>query len=1254
MKKFTLVILLLVSSILRAQPTLKSENIPPACASDYLLKGKMAKDPYYRNSMRQMNEQLYRQVLNSVTNRQATSVYTIPVVVHIIHNNGPENISDAQVNTAIQYLNEAFSNTGFFQNLNGVNTNIQFCLASRDENGNYTTGINRVVSSLTNMISENDDDTLKNLIRWNPSFYLNIWVVNSITSLSGGAGVAGYAYLPASHANPEDGIVNEASYFGNNPDATKVLIHEAGHYLGLYHTFEGACPNGNCLTDGDRVCDTPPDQSTAAVGCPLTANTCNTDDDDLSVNNPFRPVSMGGSGDQNDQIENYMDYGLKSCQVQFTQGQSDRMQAALTGIRSSLLQSVSCQPACQNPLTVNFNMSAANVTIGGSINFFNATAGATTYAWYVNNQLFATTANSSYTFNTPGYQVVTLTVSNGDPACEKSFSRIIEVRCDAQAFFTVSPPTGPYLIGSTLNFLNASTNAISTQWVLDGINQGATLNFTQTFNTPGSHYLYAVSSSGQCSDTSEVFYFKIGDCGDAGMLENWYLPNFSLHFSGTSLPVTGYSAVPGQSVADECTSSLSDRDGNLLLYTDGLTVWNRNHQPMPNGGGLAGCYSSTQGCLLAPKPGSSTIIYLFTADCGENQYNGGLKYSVIDLTLNGGLGDVIPGQKNIAVRSKINEHVGGTYHNNGTDIWISAASFDGDTIYSYLLTASGLASTPVISPFANGGNGGGIGEIKFSNDGLKVAYCINSTALSNRVRVADFNKATGLASNAFEITYSSVINETPYGLEFSPDNSKLYVGLLRQGKLFQYNMAAGTPASIIASQLRLDPFTSTTSTQFANMTLGPDGRIWISRNQYLIDYIDQPDLAGTACGYTTDFLNMSNPVWFGWAMPNFVKGIALLSTPRISGPKKICTNTTNTFEVAYALPGDSTIWSHHGPGSISNITDSTIALSAATAGSIDTLAIKYFGYCGAVIDTFLIETISPASIDFGPDTILCGFASLSIGNNWDSFQWQDGTSNWTTYGVNSPGTYWVTATDSNRCTTGDTITFTQGFSIPLVDIGKDTTICSGNIFVIKPNTSFPHYLWQDGTQLPTYTAFGPGTYWLQVSGGCQVYADTIHITMADLNIPLSLGNDTVICGGGYPYVLQGVSGYQHLWQDGSSGINLTINGPGQYWVEVRDTNGCMARDSIFINGCVGLEESTENLVLLQPNPAGNELIIRFTQEIQNITLSIFDLPGREIQRIDTGQSPTISIDTHRLKDGVYLLRGNNHNFSFTKRFIVRH
>ncbi|MBL0138212.1 MAG: hypothetical protein IPP86_06730 [Bacteroidetes bacterium] len=115
-------------------------------------------------------------------------------------------------------------------------------------------------------------------------------------------------------------------------------MHEAGHYFGLYHTFEGACTNNDCLADGDHVCDTPPDNSTATVPCNSTTNTCTTDADDVSLNNPFRPVAQGGLGDQPDMIINHMDYGLIGCHTQFTSGQKDRMIASL--------QQRAREPAC--------------------------------------------------------------------------------------------------------------------------------------------------------------------------------------------------------------------------------------------------------------------------------------------------------------------------------------------------------------------------------------------------------------------------------------------------------------------------------------------------------------------------------------------------------------------------------------------------------------------------------------------------------------------------------------------------------------------------------------------------------------------------------------------------------------------------------------------------------------------------------------------------------------------------------------------
>eukprot|EP01038_Epipyxis_sp_PR26KG_P003163 gene3163-4483_t len=168
------------------------------------------------------------------------------------------------------------------------------------------------------MTSETQDLELKELIRWDPTRYLNIWLVNEITSLNMGSSMAGYAYYPAAHGTPIDGIVNEAALFGATQNSSKVHIHEVGHYLGLYHTFEGGCTNADCQTDGDHVCDTPPDNSTAAVPCSPAPNTCTSDDDDLSANNPFRPVANGGLADQPDILANYMDYGYQYCQDRLT------------------------------------------------------------------------------------------------------------------------------------------------------------------------------------------------------------------------------------------------------------------------------------------------------------------------------------------------------------------------------------------------------------------------------------------------------------------------------------------------------------------------------------------------------------------------------------------------------------------------------------------------------------------------------------------------------------------------------------------------------------------------------------------------------------------------------------------------------------------------------------------------------------------------------------------------------------------------
>ncbi len=298
-----------------------------------------------------------------------SNVLTIPVVIHVMHLSGTavgtnENISDAQIQAGIQHLNDAFRNIGsyaggpYFTNagIPSVDVEIQFCLASRDPNGNSTTGINRVSTSMSNLFSDDivsgsttQDDALKALSFWNSNNYMNVWLVNEICSSapSTGCGTAGYAYLAGAHGQTYDGIVNEARFWGSNANNSKVHIHEVGHYLNLSHTFNDpdgsgvltSCDNSNCLTQGDFVSDTPPDAGTTAYSCSTsqTANTCSTDANDTSPNNPF-------TTNVQDIYEDYMDYGFQSCQNTFTPAQKIRMRAALLGIRSSLLSSEGCIP----------------------------------------------------------------------------------------------------------------------------------------------------------------------------------------------------------------------------------------------------------------------------------------------------------------------------------------------------------------------------------------------------------------------------------------------------------------------------------------------------------------------------------------------------------------------------------------------------------------------------------------------------------------------------------------------------------------------------------------------------------------------------------------------------------------------------------------------------------------------------------------------------------------------------------------------
>jgi len=386
-------ILFLSISILAQKPCLQAERHIQMMESN---------PEYLQNHLELEDLILDAQIDHSQFKMMDDPLLTIPVVFHVIHQGGSGNIPNQSIYDAINLLNSAYRNLAPYGPNSGTDINIEFCLANVDPNGIPSTGINRVMSPLADHNSDTEEILLKDLSRWNPYLYMNIWTVPSINNDS----IAGYSYLSSAHGFNVDGIVLDAEYISNNNDNIVVLAHEVGHYLNLYHTFEQGCTNSDCLVEGDRVCDTPPDNSVFEAPTCTSVNSCSTDADASNPENPF-------INDVNDQTQNFLDYSFFNCMYRFTDGQRTRMRTALLNTRSSLLQSPAC--GISSPLIANFQING-NVCQSSSVSVQNTSTGSpTSFYWSFpgGTPANSTLENPSVSYPFEGNYDITLTVSDG-------------------------------------------------------------------------------------------------------------------------------------------------------------------------------------------------------------------------------------------------------------------------------------------------------------------------------------------------------------------------------------------------------------------------------------------------------------------------------------------------------------------------------------------------------------------------------------------------------------------------------------------------------------------------------------------------------------------------------------------------------------------------------------------------------------------------------------------------------------------------
>ena len=503
----------------------------PRCGAD-MFQQILRKDPLYASNENVMNEKIRAWVLqasgqktisisvNNVGNNNvvvaptSVPVVTVPVVFHIVNQNAAA-ITDQMIIDAVAELNKAFAHLGVYgTDPKGVDTRIQFCLATRTPDGGKTNGIDRINSYYQNIDVDLEAGKLGVLSNWNPSKYANIWLVNSIQGEiqpsvfeCGKWERMGYG----GYASAGGGLVVSSL-------STPLVAHEMGHYLSLLHTFQGTnCVNNDCTTDGDLVCDTPPDRSIKSSPCSSPENSCNTD----TISGPF-------TVDEPDNISNFMDYG-SPCPSVFTQGQANRMMAFLNVFNGgSLLTSDGCSAPCADNVAASFNFDANPHPVAGStVNFVNTSVGALTYEWYVNGTLVSTANNYSNTFTATGTYKVELKGVTAGASCFSTYTANVIVNCGVDARFSpdkriIASAAGVYK--DPVHFLNKSYGATTYNWyVSDAL--GANEQMVSTSNDllydflkPGSYTIRLVASAGACISNSPTYTLQVNNPAADGQI----------------------------------------------------------------------------------------------------------------------------------------------------------------------------------------------------------------------------------------------------------------------------------------------------------------------------------------------------------------------------------------------------------------------------------------------------------------------------------------------------------------------------------------------------------------------------------------------------------------------------------------------------------------------------------------------------------------------------------------------------------------
>lgn len=499
----------------------------------------------------------------------------------------------------------------------------------------------------------------------------------------------------------------------------------------------------------------------------------------------------------------------------------------------------------------------------------------------------------------------------------------------------------------------------------------------------------------------------------------------------------------------EGSSCIADEQGDLLFYTNGIEVWDRMHNPMPNGNGLYGGVSSSTSAVIAPVIGDPSKYYIFTAaqDEGTGIPHEQIRYSVVDMCLNNGMGDIDTNKKNILVLDTASEKIAITKHSNKTDYWVVSYKNRTGQYHAFLVTKDGISSQPVISLGYPVLDDGPSGQMKFSGDGKNLIACFSRYG----VIMSYFDNSTGKLSQ-FE-TISDVANaEVCYGIAFSPNDSIIYATNIRSGTvdpdalLYRYDRYA---SDVVASRIELLRIPFSENHDLGHLLLASDGRIYSAQFGAVGGYSDSILVIETPNSLVNPNVKRSafylNGKKSTIGMPYLFHDFAItdVQTEQLSGfagaDRLICSGDTVQLGIT-SFNGYTYQWEPSEKFANSSEPNPTIVADSTTiyACTINT-------GCSTFTDSVVVIIKAPY-INLGNDTVLCKGQSMVLDAGVaETYNWSTG-SNSQILQVFQPGNYSIELFDSDGCVARDTIDI-KGTSL-LVSGNKDG-LCEGEKAILS-------------------------------------------------------------------------------------------------------------------------------------------------------------------------------------------------------------